>query len=299
MRDTIKAKFKTFKEEIGWWVGLISGILSIIEYKLDNIPTLVKIICFIACSLSLVLCIFKFFRFLTNTFAKYNEPLEELSADYHTKVEQLEKRYFRMSDGISKYLMSMNLAESPSFRDLCREVKDVFVALWPEYDISVSIKAFHPASTEGPIENWKIMTLGRSNEVVSDRCKYDKNEDLPTVSNNSDFKIILSPKYEDECFMCKDLSDPDFKQAFKEEYNEEYRNSTPRYWEKYASTIVVPIKKPEVDECLIIGFLCVDTKEPFKGSDLVFKSGANYLTGFAEMLYSFITNPTPERSTKI
>lgn len=290
--DKLKTKWKIFKEEFGWWIGLISGVLSFIEYKLNNIPLWIKISCFVLCTLAIILCVFKFTRFITNTFEKYNKPLERLSAEYSEKMNQLEKRSYSISKGISSYLRSINLNKSPTYNEICVEIKEVFSSLWPNYTISVSIKAFEPDSTKKTFEDWKILTLGRSNSAASERSEHDQDKNLPTVSMNSDFKIILSPKFKDTVFMCKDLSDPDFKQSFREEYDEDYSNSTPRYWEKYASTIVVPIRMPEKDGgFLIIGFLCVDTKEPFKESDNMFSSGANYLNGFAAVLYSFISNP--------
>lgn len=290
--DNVKTALRTFKDEIGWWVGLASGILSFIEYKLDNIPAWIKVTCFVTCTLAFVLCLFKLKRFLINTFEKYNKPLEQLSNEYSDKMNQLEKRSYNISEGIAGYLKIINLNKSTTCNDICIGVKDVFSALWPNYTVSVSIKAFDPDSTKLSFENWKILTLGRSNNAASDRSEHDQDKDLPTVSNNSDFKIILSPKFKDTAFMCKDLSDPAFKQSFREEYDEDYSNSTPRYWDKYSSTIVVPIRKPDKNgDFLIIGFLCVDTKEPFLESDLLFSSGEKYLSGFAAMLYSFILNP--------
>ena len=229
MKDKYKAKLKIIKEEFGWWVGAVSGILSFIEYKLDNIPDWIKITCFVSCTLAIILCLFKLIRFINNTFEKYNEPLERLSTEYSEKMNQLEKRSYSISEGISSYLRSINLTKSPTYNDICVEIKEVFNHLWPNYTVSVSIKAFKPDSTKDSFGNWRILTLGRSNSAGSDRSEHDQDKDLPTVSDNSDFKIILSPNFKDTVFMCKNLSDPEFKKSFREEYDEEYSNSTPRY----------------------------------------------------------------------
>lgn len=289
--EKIKNKVKTIKHELGWWIGFISGLLSIIEYKLDNIPLWIKVICFCLCTLSLIFCFYKLYCFITNTYERYNVPLERLSYEYKEKVNQLDDKNKKISMAISEYWDCINCNHIVPHDELCSKIKKVYEYLWPQYSVSTSIKVFDPKSVNCNTEDWRIITWGRSSYVGADRGNHDYDKDRHTVSKNSDFKIILSPKYEDVVFMCKNLSDPTFLHKFREEYGEEYLNSTPYYWKKYSSTIVVPIRKrTQNGSFTIVGFLCVDTKEPFIGSDDLFSIGANYLQGFSKVLYSIITN---------
>lgn len=285
-------KVSTFiaKEWFGYWIGLISGLLAIVEAIAKIFVSDLKwfdVVFACTCAIALIAFIVKVCKdieFIKNL----------IFSDYSKKMLNSDKQHKDVSEKLEKYLKSINAEEDVDYNVLCGTIKDFFDSLWYSdtcrYTISVSIKGFNPSSLDKNIERWEIITLGRSNGYGDSRCENDRKKDIITVEQNSDFLVLLSSKYKDTKFVVADLNDPNFKAKFLEEYGMDYRNSTERYWEKYRSTIVVPIRKQRAnDGCFeILGFLCVDTKEPFQDSSSVFDAGSFYLSGFSEVLYSLI-----------
>lgn len=130
------------------------------------------------------------------------------------------------------------------------------------------------------------------------RAAYNTQEKRPfcvPVRDNSDFFAILSDDQDNKAttrFACSNL-------RMNERLSEilgrpKYRNSTPKYWKYYKSTVVVPIQvekkyvDPKEDESLTgryqtVGFLCIDYKKPI--STAILNELAGYIQGFGESLY--------------
>lgn len=115
------------------------------------------------------------------------------------------------------------------------------------------------------------------------------------IKENSDFYSILS---DDEynrstsLFACSNLRMNAL--ILKIQGKPEYKNSTPKYWKHYQSTVVVPIRAekklvdPNEDESLdgiyqTVGFLCVDYKKTLSAATL--NELTEYVRGFGESLY--------------
>lgn len=131
-----------------------------------------------------------------------------------------------------------------------------------------------------------------------DRAAYDSGEKkhfCVPVKDNSDFYAILSDDENNKSttmFACSNLR---MNARLAEILGKpEYRNSTPKYWKHYQSTVVVPIQvekkyvdRKEHDSLLriyqIVGFLCIDYKKPISNAEL--KEISGYIKGFGESLY--------------
>lgn len=130
------------------------------------------------------------------------------------------------------------------------------------------------------------------------RAVYDtqgKNHFCIPVRDNSDFYAILS---DDEInnattmFACSNLR---MNARLSEIFGRpEYRNSTPKYWKYYKSTVVVPIQvekkfvDPKENESLVgiyqtVGFLCIDYKKAI--STAMLNELAGYIKGFGDSFY--------------
>lgn len=123
----------------------------------------------------------------------------------------------------------------------------------------------------------------------------DKKHFCVPVKDNSDFYAILSDDENNKnttMFACSNLR----MNALLSDIlgKPEYRNSTPKYWKDYQSTVVVPIQvekkfvDPKEDDSLLriyqtVGFLCIDHKKPISTAELNEISG--YIKGFGDSLY--------------
>lgn len=136
--------------------------------------------------------------------------------------------------------------------------------------------------------DWEIKTLERSSN--STKARRDNDEKPVKIGDNSDFKVIITPGIKDTTFICSDLSDPNFKKRFYDNYGYDYRNSTDNYLDNYKATMVVPIRhKTGATTFNILGFLCVDTKKPFdKAEEGHLKFSCEYLMATADILYLYL-----------
>lgn len=115
------------------------------------------------------------------------------------------------------------------------------------------------------------------------------------VRDNSDFYSILSDDEINKAttmFACSNLRIHARLSAIFG--RPEYRNSTPKYWKYYKSTVVVPIQveknfvDPKEDESLVgiyqtVGFLCIDYKKTL--STAVLNELAGYIRGLGNSFY--------------
>lgn len=177
-------------------------------------------------------------------------------------------------------------------------------------DFSVCIKmidrkSITKAKTVNRIGEAEVYTFCRGGQSHVNREKNEKMRAPHTIKvgehfcvaikENSDFYSILS---DDEynrstsLFACSNLRMNAL--ISKIQGRPEYKNSTPKYWKYYQSTVVVPIRAekklvdPNEDESLdgiyqTVGFLCVDHKKTLSTATL--NELTEYVRGFGESFY--------------
>ncbi len=300
------------KNEFGYWVGLFSGVLGIIEVFF-NTPLWFKISFCTAALIFIGLFLYKLYFFI-----EHSKPTEEVEQKYQKQLEQAVERFSMLfvnaSENIQKYCQSIveNMCEieNPktgeeylqlSYNNICNNIERVFHSLWPKYTVSVCIKKFDLSHKEiyekvERYKEWELITLARSGGTNIDRANLNKKV---TIGENSDFEVIISPNFDASYFACQDLSD--IKSEFLKKFEMPYKNSTKDFLNSYKSTIVVPIRLLEKKKrqkngtaCLnsfsLFGFLCVDTKEVYNDSEEAFNIAINYLRAFSDILYKFFDN---------
>lgn len=177
-------------------------------------------------------------------------------------------------------------------------------------DFSVCIKMIDKKSIDkvkrtGRIGDAEVYTFCRGGcshdfreRNEKERATYDtlgKNHFCIPVRDNSDFYSILSDDEINKAttmFACSNLR---MNARLSEILGRpEYRNSTPKYWKYYKSTVVVPIQvekkfvAAKEDESLVgiyqtVGFLCIDYKKTI--STAMLNELAGYLKGFGDSFY--------------
>lgn len=319
-----KGKVSLFlKNEIGYWAGLISAVITIIcAFEKAPIPLWLYIIWILFITAVIIALVCKSYEFVkksavtANEINKYYE--EKLLKNYEEKLlkcydqfkdstEEIHKFFHNMRDHICTYNYFIKKQGSENyleqmFRNVCSDIESIFNKLWINEKVSVCIKRIIPqnqSNIDNDFMNWEVETIARS--ISTKQCRNKNNKKRVKIEENSDFLIIISPEYEDSVFSCMDLTK--VNKEFFETYNRPYRNSTKDYLKYYKSTIVAPIRiqvdkmnpkvRPKWMEGIdyhLVGFLCIDTEKVFSGNPVQFDIGVEIAKASADMLYNLIEN---------
>lgn len=244
-------------------------------------------------------------RRIFNT-AKAKELLEN---DYYNKNKMLAKVMHSFHHNLRNYISTLDEKAIMSERDLeerckglCDYIAEIYKTLFKAYlddnNISVCFKVVKPEFIgDENYNNWKMQTLARSASTDQYRSGIDKQ--LVRIADNSDFKVILSKKYQDELFSFANMEN--IENDFLQTYKTVYKNSRPDFLKYYMSTIVVPIKIDGKhastrlnnyitnlkNKDLILGFLCIDSMKTFDtvAEKNIFKIGVEFAKSMGDSLY--------------
>lgn len=305
-----KGKIIFLKNEFGYWTGVISGITSLI-LAFIKVDFWVNIIWLSIVSINIIWLSIRFFKFLRDSAISqkeleeyYNSLLNENIQVYYNQHKLCCEKIHTFLHNIRDYCGDYSKCEDQMLEQICVNtcsyIENIFTSLWQNNKVSVCIKKIVTDNImNNNFEEWGVATIARSAGTKQDR--YQLYSETPLISENSDFKIIISPKYKDSVFSCLDLTKVD--EEFIDKYGEKYKNSTLNYLDKYKSTIVAPIRikinkanpiiKPICNkdhQYHLVGFLCIDTEDIFKGDSILFNSGIELAKGFADALYKLFEN---------
>lgn len=311
------------KNEIGYWAGLGSAVITLICAPFVTIiPVWAWIIWLVVVGLIIITLVVKLVGFIKKSIATKSELKEFYNKKIIDEIHLCHNQYKECSEEIHKYFHNMrdclcgisfegddnsNYLEQ-ILRNACSDIETIFSKLWKNEKVSVCVKRIvTEKQMDQDFAKWKIETIARSASTKQSRNKNNRNPVL--ITDNSDFMIIISPDFEDSVFSCMDLTK--VKQEFQETYNEVYKNSTKDFLKYYKSTIVVPIRI-QVDKmnCKIrdswvdginyhlVGFLCIDTEDVFSGCVSLFDTGVELAKALADILYKLIENSLVANTTK-
>lgn len=301
-----------FKESIGYWLGLISSILTIIGFFVKEVPLWLCVTWFVIVGGFVVVLFADFLKHIMRNAVSESEYEEyyrlqaiervrECQISFKKCAEELHKHFHNMRDVLCSYKTSSDF-DSDYFeqilRNVCTEIEVAFSKIWEHEKISVCIKRIIvDDNMQEDFTQWRIETMARSIGTKQDRNLHNKEPVL--IANNSDFKVIIDPQYGDSVFTCMDLTK--VKETFLDTYKEEYRNSTEDYIKYYKSTIIAPIRvrtskmnkginAPWTNKISyhILGFLCIDTEEVFSDGVELFDTGIELAKALADILYKLV-----------
>lgn len=241
-----------------------------------------------------------------------NKAKQEFDRDYSQKHHKVALRlhgYFHNLRDYSSSIYSVKTLTLEDVVDKCRNICDYIAEFYRallgnclgDDAVSVCIKLIKTESIFDEFyTNWEMETIARSTTTIQQRNNIDKNP--VKISENSDFQIIISRKYQDELFSFSDMRNID--EDFLLTYQIPYRNSRGEDFIKYyRSTIVVPIKidgkhasqevkiriKNVSEKSLILGFLCIDSMKVFETEHekKMFSLSVEYAKTLGDSLYLF------------
>lgn len=315
-KKPVKKNMKSFiKAEAGYWIGLVSGLVTIIcAFLNSNLPLWIVILWLTLITVTIIVIAIRVAIFIKNSMVTKKEIINRGKNITHEKIKKCHEQYKICSEEVHKYFHNMRdvicsyspeTLQDDSFfeqvlRNVCSDIESIYKTLWPGYRSSVCLKRIIvEPNMEQDYEKWKVETIARSSGTKQSRNKH--NHKAVSILENSDFYIIISPEYEDSVFACMDLTK--VKESFWKKYKKEYRNSTEKYINIYKSTIVAPIRI-QVDKMNpilrkdwmngisfhLVGFLCIDTETIFRGSTSEFDIGIELAKATADILYKLIEN---------
>lgn len=233
-----------------------------------------------------------------------------LDKDYFIKNRKLANAMHKYYHNLRNCISSLDTSKILSYKDvvlhcqnICNYLSDFYKALFnnilEEYTISVCIKIIKTESVfDENFNDWTMETIARSTSTDQKRLKADRKS--IRISENSDFKIILSDEYDDELFSFSDMRN--IKEDFLKTYRIPYENSRgDNFLDFYRSTIVVPIKidgryaskkfklynNNIEDKDVVLGFLCIDSMKIFETETEknLFSIGVEYMKSLGDSLY--------------
>ena len=298
-------KISIFIKKINSFLGFISSIITIILIFID-IPIFVIYIL-----LSIILIyIFLMIGYIVRSIFVTDKAQKKLHDSFMAKqsrvADKLHSFFHNLRDYISSYDTDSTTVDNMKEKsiNICNYIAEFYKYLFKgylgDYDISVCIKTINNLLQKNNFTEWEIETFARSTSTSQERHKIDSNP--VKVSENSDFEIIISPKYNDDFFAFADMRtiEKDFLETYKKEYINPRGNNFINF---YKSTIVVPIRIDEKyirqdikktlkipkKRNLILGFLCIDSLKTFNTQDEIdiFSLGIEYAKSFGDSLYLF------------
>ena len=295
---------------IGMPITIIADIIAIVSsFNSDSPLALYIAIPLIAISFTLILfyaVIYILKRVFITDKAKEKLEIEYLNTSY--RVAKKTHGHFHRFRDIIESTGSYNSVSKDYVKQVAVSICDSLAFFYStllekyldKYSVSVCIKLIDPNTmSEEDTDKWLLETLARSVSTEQSRNNMDKNKVL--VSDNSDFGIILSDKYDCPYFACPNLED--IHEIFRKNYNLEYRNSRVNFIKHYRSTIVMPIKidaknlsseqnkiSSTTNQSLYFGFLCIDSYKTFttKNEKKAFDAAVEYAKGFADSLVLYL-----------
>ncbi len=255
------------------------------------------------------------FFYISVSLQKNKEKKSEIEETRVNIRQEYEKIMSNLCSSLHSYehnvrdLICLRIAETDnaqafytSCSQVCNLALEAYNHLWNnKYTTSVCIKRI--INTENTaVEDWQLETIARSANTDTKRLNNENASTQPiTVKGNTDFNIILNPSTKDTLFACTDLEkiNESFKEVYKDLENTGincYINTTKNYIDYYRSTIVVPIRiaisktkaMANFDNKAthhVVGFLCIDNKEPFIDGDDLFTAGGEMAKVFADSIY--------------
>lgn len=288
------------KNEVGFWLGVISSIIALAEYFID-LPLWFRILWFLFLLAFIIRTVFLVAKFFINDFSlskqlkiKHSKYLINLGEELHKCLHQI-KDYVCYEEDIASNKTFCSVCQN-----ICNDIEKVFSELWDDKNVSVCMKRITTNTKNKSIEEWNIKTVARSSNSKQARKDLDNNN--YRIMDNKDFYVIASPKFKDSVFASPNMEK--ICEDFKNQYQIEYSNSTLNYLDYYKSTIVVPIRisfenankfikekyKNQEITYNIIGFLCIDSLEKYDNNTDKFLVGINVARALADSLYKLFEN---------
>ncbi len=308
--DSDKEKLKSKLELVSFICAPISLAIEaaslVLAFCLDNIVVRTIVLSLtILCGCGIIF--FVIFKGLNANKAKkyfedyYFENTFEIAGKIHDHYHNLRNYIVATEPSAKESQEHVKLVSQEICNTLVEFYRSLFLNYLGGYNVSVCIKLLNTEDlSEENYNQWRLETLSRSTSTKQERRRIDKKE--IKVSENSDFQIILSDKFENTVFACPDMKK--IKSEFVDSYNMIYENSRKDFLKYYRSAIVVPIKIdgenasrrfleefPSLsDKKIVLGFLCIDSLKPFisEREEKIFNIGVEFATGFADSLYVYL-----------
>lgn len=287
-------------------IGFTASIITIVLSFLTEKNNIVRIVFLFITFLSLLSFIGYAVKSIFDT-SRAKRSIEESNFRKNINLAGLMHKYIHNVRTFTSQMYYINRnSVSDKAHIICDLIVEYYELLLSDYindeRVAVCIKTINSELLLDTDQlKWEMETLARSTSTKQDRCNFDGKS--VKISENNDFKIIISPDYPDELFASPDMSN--IEADFMSEYGIPYSNSRRDFHRYYASTIVVPIKMNGKNftytthltdkfgkmggDNLILGFLCIDSTKAFTTDDEIeaFKCGIEYAKSFADSLYLF------------
>ena len=185
--------------------------------------------------------------------------------------------------------------------NMCTNIESMYKQIWNK-ETCVCIKLLSVDDLyNSDYKSWKLYTFARGNSVKNiKQSGRTRDDNYPVfITDNTDFEIIVEGVI--DYFVCENMVD--INNYFKKTYNREYHNTRNKKGDitkYYNSTIVLPIRietkqrKLKNGNCInyhLLGFLCIDTLEPFNKNDKEeFYLGVEYAKAIVDSMYHQILN---------
>lgn len=247
-----------------------------------------------------ILSVVFFATYIISYSSAYHDPVStggHLKNYARTKIETLYSMRSQLTEkgGISdKNLVSQIQIFAA---DICDRIVELMNYNFDK-DFSVCVKLVEVTSSKSTTspDQIQLRTFCRSGQDAVDRSEHDSA--LIPLNGNSDFLWIFEG---DDCFCCSHLWwykvwHNNILGHFGFSKARAYNSTTEKYWKRYRSTVVVPIKlrnelvtnqfvKNDKRQDQLIGFLCIDCKKRLPRSLL--KKVVPYMVAFADGFYAF------------
>lgn len=293
-------------KKINYWVGFISAIITIILFITENktFRMILYIIVLIYILFIVTYIIFTIFstdkakkKIYASFLIKHQNSAEKLHSFYHN-LRNYTSSIYSKENIVANDIKEINV-------NICNYIAEFYRQLFKDYlnnsDVFVCLKTIKPKTIfDSDYMNWEMETIARNISSSESRKKADNKP--VKISENTDFQVIISDKYDDELFAFADMRtiQEDFPKAYN---NLQYNNSRKDFLQYYKSTIVVPIKidgsyiskdlknmidKPN-EKNFILGFLCIDSLKTFTTQEEldIFVIGTEYAKAIGDSLYLF------------
>ena len=298
-------KINNIWHKIDKYIATLASIITISLFIADeNI-----IVRYILCAFILIY-LFSIGIYIIKNIINISKAKMELDKDYFIKNSKLSSAMHKYYHNLRNCISSLDTSKILSYKDvvlhcqsICNYLSDFYKALFnnilEDYTISVCIKIIKTESVfDENFNDWTMETIARSTSTDQKRSRVDKNP--IRISENSDFKIILSSNYKDELFSFSDMRN--IKEDFLQTYKIPYANSRGNdFLDFYRSTIVVPIKidggyaskkfklynNNIENKDVVLGFLCIDSMKIFETETEknLFSIGVEYAKSLGDSLY--------------
>lgn len=289
--------------KISLWVGIISGIFAIIEVFCDTSSTF-KIIYLIFVYVFIAYVILK----VINKFFSIKAAQKEIYESYNDREIMCYNMMHQIYHQLRNYKNQILYRDIQSLDEdylgkicesLCNQIAQYFKTFFSA-DFCVCIKLIDTDTIDNTdFGNWRLKTIARDSNSPVERAALDATECY--IKNKSDYYVIVSPKYADNFFASKNLTN--IEKEFLLKYKIEFKTNRKDYLKFYKSSMVLPIRieTKYVSKHLnmdhnsthhILGFLCIDSKKTFDSDkdSFLFDAGIEAAKSYADSLYHLFEN---------